>query len=82
MTRLGDFQARSLDGSPVDLATYDGSVVLVVNTASQCGYASQMPGLQKLHDAYAGVGATWWIEQVHDGRGDLDTVLARVEAGP
>lgn len=53
MTRLGDFQTRSLDGSPVDLATYDGSVVLVVNTASQCGYASQMPGLQKLHDAYA-----------------------------
>ena len=53
MTRLGDFQARSLDGSPIDLSTYDGAVVLVVNTASQCGYAAQMPGLQRLHDAYA-----------------------------
>ena len=56
MTRLGDFQARSLDGSPVDLSTYDGSVVLVVNTASQCGYASQMPALQQLHDDYADAG--------------------------
>ena len=44
------------------------------------GYSE--PGQRKLHEAYAEVGATWWIEQVHDGRGDLDTVLARVEAGP
>ena len=44
------------------------------------GYSE--PGQRELHEAYAEVGATWWIEQVHDGRGDLDTVLARVEAGP
>ena len=44
------------------------------------GYSE--PGERELHDAYAEAGATWWIEQVHDGRGDLDTVLARVEAGP
>ncbi len=52
MSRLGEFQARALDGSEVDLSTYDGRVVLVVNTASQCGYASQFPGLQQLHDDY------------------------------
>lgn len=56
MPRLGDFQARALDGSEVDLSAYDGSVVLVVNTASQCGYASQLPGLQRLHDDFEGQG--------------------------
>jgi alkanesulfonate monooxygenase SsuD/methylene tetrahydromethanopterin reductase-like flavin-dependent oxidoreductase (luciferase family) len=40
------------------------------------------PGESELHDAYAEAGATWWVEQIHDGRGDLATVLARVEAGP
>ena len=56
MTRLGDFQARALDGSEVDLSAYDGSVVLVVNTASQCGYASQFPALQRLHDDFTDQG--------------------------
>jgi alkanesulfonate monooxygenase SsuD/methylene tetrahydromethanopterin reductase-like flavin-dependent oxidoreductase (luciferase family) len=44
------------------------------------GYSE--PGEHALHDAYQEAGATWWIEQVHDGRGDPDSVLARVEAGP
>lgn len=52
MPRLGDFQARTTDGGEVDLAAYDGQVVLVVNTASQCGYASQLPALQRLHDDF------------------------------
>ncbi|MCW2794056.1 MAG: hypothetical protein JWO76_3154 [Nocardioides sp.] len=53
MPSLSDFSARALDGTDVDLSAYAGQVVLVVNTASQCGYASQLPGLQQLHDAYA-----------------------------
>ena len=44
------------------------------------GYSQ--PGESELHKAYADAGATWWIEQVHDGRGELETILARVEAGP
>ena len=52
MTTLGDFSATSIDGQETDLSTYDGQVVLVVNTASECGYASQLPGLQQLHDTY------------------------------
>ena len=56
MTRLGEFQVRSTAGEDVDLGAYDGQVVLVVNTASQCGYASQLPGLQRLHDEYADKG--------------------------
>ena len=51
--KLADFSAAAPDGTDVDLASYDGQVVLVVNTASQCGYAGQMSGLQELHDDYA-----------------------------
>jgi len=53
MTILGDFTAQAADGSDIDLSTYDGKVVLVVNTATGCGYASQMPSLQNLHDAFS-----------------------------
>ncbi len=47
---LGDFTATSIDGADVDLSTYDGQVVLVVNTASQCGLTPQYAGLQRLYD--------------------------------
>jgi alkanesulfonate monooxygenase SsuD/methylene tetrahydromethanopterin reductase-like flavin-dependent oxidoreductase (luciferase family) len=44
------------------------------------GYSD--PGDVALHAAYEAAGATWWIEQIHDGRADPDSVLARIEAGP
>jgi glutathione peroxidase len=58
MSRLADFSARAMDGSDTDLAAYDGQVVLVVNTATQCGFTPQLPGLQRLHDQYADRGFT------------------------
>ena len=52
MSGLADFTATSLAGAPVDLGSYDGEVVLVVNTASKCAFTGQYEGLQGLHEAY------------------------------
>jgi glutathione peroxidase len=47
-----DYQATSLDGKPVDLSTYRGKTLLIVNTASECGFTPQYKGLQQLHDQF------------------------------
>ena len=57
-TTLGDFKATGIDGTEVDLAAYEGQVVLVVNTASRCGFTPQYEGLQQLQEAYADRGFT------------------------
>jgi glutathione peroxidase len=57
-TNLGDFHAETIDGKDQDLGTYVGDVVLVVNTASQCGLTPQYAGLQTLQETYAGRGFT------------------------
>jgi glutathione peroxidase len=51
-----DFQASSLDGKPVDLAQYRGKVLLIVNTASKCGFTPQYQGLETLHRELHGRG--------------------------
>ena len=53
MTSLFDFSANAINGTPTELKTYDGQVVLVVNTASHCGFTPQFTGLQQLYDTYA-----------------------------
>ncbi len=45
-------EMKSIDGKPVDLASFKGKVVLVVNVASRCGYTGQYAGMQKLYDSY------------------------------
>lgn len=47
-----DHTVTSLEGEPVNLADYRGKVVLVVNTASECGYTPQYEGLQELWETY------------------------------
>jgi glutathione peroxidase len=55
---LGDFKATSIHGDEIDLSTYDGQVVLVVNVASQCGHTPQYAGLQELHEIFGPQGFT------------------------
>ena len=53
-----DFSFPSIDGGTLDFGTFRGRVLLVVNTASFCGYTYQYEGLRKLHDAKAADGLT------------------------
>jgi glutathione peroxidase len=53
---LSDFKAETLSGDLQSLSEYAGNVVLVVNTASQCGFTPQFAGLEQLHEKYASQG--------------------------
>jgi glutathione peroxidase len=49
---LYDFKLTGLDGTPIDFSRYKGRKLLIVNTASRCGYTPQYKTLQKLHETY------------------------------
>ena len=55
---LYDLTARTLDGKPANLAQYRGTVSLVVNVASFCGYTPQYAGLEKLYRELKGKGVS------------------------
>jgi glutathione peroxidase len=56
MTRVYDFEARQIDGQAVPLNQFEGKALLIVNTASACGFTPQFGGLEELHKTYAGKG--------------------------
>ncbi|MBC5763868.1 glutathione peroxidase [Ramlibacter albus] len=52
MTTVYDFEAQQIDGKAVPLKKFKGKVMLIVNTASACGFTPQFAGLQELHEQY------------------------------
>ncbi|NML25384.1 glutathione peroxidase [Zoogloea dura] len=50
---VSGFEARSLSGGLIRFEDFRGRVILIVNTASHCGFTPQYAGLQALHEAYA-----------------------------
>lgn len=52
MTTAYDFQATAIDGTTVPLSQFRGRPLLIVNTASACGFTPQFGGLQELHKRY------------------------------
>lgn len=53
---IHDITVQAIDGQDVPLSTFAGKVLLIVNTASQCGFTPQYAGLEKLYKTYAGRG--------------------------
>ena len=56
MNSIYDFEALAIDGQPVALSAYKDQVMLIVNTASACGFTPQFAGLEQLHQSYAAQG--------------------------
>ena len=56
MATIYDFEARQIDGKTVPLQQFKDKVLLVVNTASACGFTPQFGGLEELHKTYGNQG--------------------------
>ena len=56
MTDIYDFTVTTIDGKEQSLADFRGKPMLIVNTASKCGFTPQYEGLEKLHEEFSGDG--------------------------
>ena len=52
MSTVYDFEAQQINGQPVALSQFKGQAMLIVNTASACGFTPQFAGLEELHQRY------------------------------
>jgi glutathione peroxidase len=81
-TQFFQFKARSLQGKEVDMTQFKDKVVLVVNTASKCGFTPQYEGLQKLYEDYKDKGleilgfpCNQFANQEPGGKEEIDACL-------
>lgn len=56
MATMDDFEALNISSEPVRLGQFKGQVMLIVNTASACGFTPQFAGLERLHQTYGARG--------------------------
>ena len=56
MTSIYDFEALQITGKPIALKEFEGKALLIVNTASACGFTPQFAGLEELHKTYSDKG--------------------------
>jgi glutathione peroxidase len=56
VTSLYDIDVETIEGKTIAMESYRGKVLLIVNTASKCGFTGQYDGLQDLHEEYGGQG--------------------------
>ena len=70
---LFDYKARTLNGEEKPLSDYKGKVLLVVNTASKCGFTPQYEGLQQLYDTYKDRGLKVLVVPSDDFNQELDS---------
>lgn len=52
MTEIYEIEAKTITGETIQMEAYKGKVLLIVNTASRCGFTGQYDGLQKLYETY------------------------------
>jgi glutathione peroxidase len=70
-TQVASFEFESIDGGKIDLSEFQGKPVLIVNTASRCGFTSQLEGMQKLHETYGPKGLVVLAVPSNDFRQEL-----------
>ena len=76
MSHASQFIFKSADGGVINLEDFRGTPVLVVNTASRCGFTGQLEGLQKLSDSYQEQGLTVLAVPSNDFNQELATIEA------
>ena len=70
-TQVASFEFESIDGGKIDLSEFQGKPVLIVNTASRCGFTGQLEGMQKLHETYGPKGLVVLAVPSNDFRQEL-----------